>query len=167
MTDNQQSASAQSVSLPRVEEAQLIYDDLTRFCKARRDSTASILIRSQFLLLITASLYAAVFIAGRTGGGFTWQELTSGILMLPSTILLLLSAWPVENIDNRLDATYLVKNSAETWAAAIALLEDLADNLCHTNARILRIHRVGYLLWCASILVALILVAWAQTTKGV
>ena len=167
MTDNQQSASAQSVSLPRVEEAQLIYDDLTRFCKARRDSTASILIRSQFLLLVTASLYAAVFIAGRTGGGFTWQELTSGILMLPSTILLLLSAWPVENIDNRLDATYLVKNSAETWAAAIALLEDLADNLCHTNERILRIHRVGYLLWCASILVALILIAWAQTIKGV
>lgn len=167
MTDNQQSASAQSVSLPRVEEAQLIYDDLTRFCKARRDSTASILIRSQFLLLVTASLYAAVFIAGRTGGGFTWQELASGILMLPSTILLLLSAWPVENIDNRLDATYLVKNSSETWVAAIALLEDLADNLCHTNARILRIHRVGYLLWCVSTLVALILVAWAQTTKGV
>lgn len=167
MTDNEQSAGKQNVSIPRAEDAQLIYDDLLRFCNARRDSTASILVRSQFLLLITASLYAAVFIAGRTGGGFTWQELASGLIMLPSVFLLLLSAWPIENIDNRLDATYLAKNSVETWTAAIALLEDLADNLCYTNKRVLRIHRVGYLLWGLSIPMALILVAWAQTIKGV
>lgn len=167
MTDNQQSADKQNVHIPRVEDAQLIYDDLLRFCNARRDSTASILVRSQFLLLITASLYAAAYIAGRTGGGFTWQELASGLIMLPSVILLLLSAWPIENIDNRLDATYLSKNSVETWTAAIALLEDLAENLCHTNNRVLRIHRVGYLLWGLSTPVALILIAWAQAAKGV
>ena len=43
--------------------AQLVYDDLRRFCEARRSDIASIITRSQFLLVLTSSLYAAYFIA--------------------------------------------------------------------------------------------------------
>ena len=41
---------------------QLVYDDLRRFCDARMADMASIVSRSQFLLVTTSSLYAAYFV---------------------------------------------------------------------------------------------------------
>ena len=53
---------------------QLVYDDLRRFCEARRSDIALIITRSQFLLVLTSSLYAAYFIARPSQMAFSLLE---------------------------------------------------------------------------------------------
>ena len=168
MTDNLRDISPPNdVSPPRDEDARLIYDDLRRFCDARQAEITSILHRSQFLLLVTASLYAAVFLAGRTAMGFLWQELAAGLVMIPSILLLLRGASPVKYRDNALDKHYLESSSKATWFAALSQMEDLANSLRSASKKVAKIHFVGYVSWCASFLTSLSLVTWAQVLKGV
>ena len=80
--------------------AQLVYDDLRRFCEARRSDIASIITRSQFLLVLTSSLYAAYFIARPSPMAFSLLEAIATLVMLPSVFMLLQGGRPLSYFDH-------------------------------------------------------------------
>ena len=80
--------------------AQLVYDDLRRFCEARRSDIASIITRSQFLLVLTSSLYAAYFIARPSPMAFSLLEAIAALVMLPAVVMLLQAGRPFEHFDH-------------------------------------------------------------------
>ena len=139
--------------------AQLVYDDLRRFCEARRNDIASIITRSQFLLVLTSSLYAAYFIARPSPMAFSLLEAIAALVMLPSIVMLLQSGRPLGYFDYILDAEVVDEDPLEICRRTLNLMRNLAEGLLrHNYLRGRRLER-GYRVWLASLLVAVVLLA--------
>ena len=141
--------------------AQLVYDDLRRFCEARRSDIASIITRSQFLLVLTSSLYAAYFIARPSPMAFSLLEAIAGLVMLPSVAMLLQSGRPLGYFDHVLRAESTSDDPSEAHKMAIILMTDLADKLLHLDERRGKELQRSYQAWLASLLVSISLIVWA------
>ena len=139
--------------------AQLVYDDLRRFCEARRSDIASIITRSQFLLVLTSSLYAAYFIARPSPMAFSLLEAIAALVMLPSVAMLLQSSRPLGYHDNLIDLDR-IRGQTEIQEFIIILIADLADRLLKVNERHGQRLRRSYYAWLASLLVAAFVLLW-------
>ena len=139
--------------------AQLVYDDLRRFCEARRSDIASIITRSQFLLVLTSSLYAAYFIARPSPMAFSLLEAIAALVMLPSVAMLLQSGRPLGYYDNLIDLDR-IRGQTEVHEFIIILIADLADRLLKVNERHGQRLRRSYYAWLASLLVAGFMLLW-------
>ena len=137
--------------------AQLVYDDLRRFCEARRSDIASIITRSQFLLVLTSSLYAAYFIARPGPMAFSLLEAIAALVMLPAVAMLLQSGRPLGYFDYILDAEVVGEDPLEICRRTLNLMRNLAEGLLrHNYLRGKRLER-GYRVWLASLLASVIL----------
>ena len=137
--------------------AQLVYDDLRRFCEARRSDIASIITRSQFLLVLTSSLYAAYFITRHSPMAFSLLEATAALIMLPSVAMLLQAGRPLGYFDYILDAEVVDEDPLEICRRTLNLMRNLAEGLLrHNYLRGKRLER-GYRVWLASLLASVIL----------
>ena len=137
--------------------AQLVYDDLRRFCEARRSDIASIITRSQFLLVLTSSLYAAYFIARPSPMAFSLLEAIAALVMLPSVAMLLQSGRPLGYFDYILDAEVVGEDPLEICRRTLNLMRNLAEGILrHNYLRGKRLER-GYRVWLASLLASVIL----------
>ena len=139
--------------------AQLVYDDLRRFCEARRSDIASIITRSQFLLVLTSSLYAAYFIARPSPMAFSLLEAIAALVMLPAVIMLLQSSRPLGYYDNLIDLDG-IRGQTEIHEFIIILIADLADRLLEVNERHGQRLRRSYYAWLASLLVTAFVLLW-------
>ena len=157
-------AEAAQQSLPiDTAAAQLVYDDLRRFCEARRSDIASIITRSQFLLVLTSSLYAAYFIARPSPMAFSLLEAVAALVMLPSVAMLLQSGKPLDHLDYVLNFKNLLEEPKEIQAKVILLMEDVATELSALNARRGRRLRNSYRIWLISLLAAISLLILTHT----
>ena len=139
--------------------AQLVYDDLLRFCEARRSDIASIITRSQFLLVLTSSLYAAYFIARPSPMAFSLLEAIAALVMLPSVAMLLQSGRPLGYYDNLIDLDR-IRGQTEVHEFIIILIADLADRLLRVNERHGKRLRRSYYAWLISLFVAVLMLLW-------
>ena len=143
--------------------AQLVYDDLRRFCEARRSDIASIITRSQFLLVLTSSLYAAYFIARPSPMAFSLLEAIAALVMLPAIAILLQAGRPLDHLDYVLNFKNLLEEPKEIHAKVILLMEDVATELSALNARRGRRLRNSYRIWFISLLAAISLLILTHT----
>ena len=143
--------------------AQLVYDDLRRFCEARRSDIASIITRSQFLLVLTSSLYAAYFIARPSPMAFSLLEAIATLVMLPAVVMLLQSGRPLDHLDYVLNFKNLLEEPTEIHTKVILLMEDAAIELSALNARRGRRLRNSYRIWLISLLAAISLLILTYT----
>ena len=143
--------------------AQLVYDDLRRFCEARRSDIASIITRSQFLLVLTSSLYAAYFIARPNPMAFSLLEAIAALVMLPSIVMLLQSGRPLDHLDYVLRSKSLMREPTEIQSKVIFLLEDTAKELFSFNVRRGQLLRNSYRIWLISLLAAISLLILTHT----
>ena len=139
--------------------AQLVYDDLRRFCEARRSDIASIITRSQFLLVLTSSLYAAYFIARPSPMAFSLLEAIAALVMLPSVAMLLQAGRPFEHFDYVQSVERLKRAPEKVHINVISEMEDIAIGLHDLNKQRGQLLRRSYQIWLISLLAATILVS--------
>ena len=137
---------------------QLVYDDLRRFCDARMADMASIVSRSQFLLVTTSSLYAAYFVLLRLQDSFSLLLGIAGLVMVPPVLLLFYVSRPLAYRDDRLDFSYIHKKETETWIPIILHLENLADELSWEVTKRGSQHRKVFFVWLISLVASLCLI---------
>ena len=142
--------------------AQLVYDDLRRFCEARRSDIATIITRSQFLLVLTSSLYAAYFIARPSSMAFSLLEAIAALIMLPSIVMLLQSGRPLGYFDEILDIEYMLSQPNKIPETMLILLGEQAKRLLALNKLCGTRLRRSYYVWLASLLVAALLLLWSH-----
>ena len=140
--------------------AQLVYDDLRRFCEARRSDIASIITRSQFLLVLTSSLYAAYFIARPSPMAFSLLEAIAALVMLPSVAMLLQAGRPFEHFDHVQSVGKLEREPEKIHLSVLTRMEDIAVGLYNQNEQRGAFLRWSYRVWLISLLASTILVIW-------
>ena len=143
--------------------AQLVYDDLRRFCEARRSDIASIITRSQFLLVLTSSLYAAYFIARPSPMAFSLLEAIAVPVMLPSILMLLQAGRPLDYFDKTLDVDYMLRRPNTIPETTLILVEDQAAKLLALNKLRGRKLRRSYYTWLVSLFLVILLLIWSYS----
>ena len=143
--------------------AQLVYDDLRRFCEARRSDIASIITRSQFLLVLTSSLYAAYFIARPSPMAFSLLEAIAALVMLPSILMLLQAGRPLDYFDKTLDVDYMLRRPNTIPETTLILVEDQAAKLLALNKLRGRKLRRSYYTWLVSLFLVILLLIWSYS----
>ncbi len=139
--------------------AQLVYDDLRRFCEARRSDIASIITRSQFLLVLTSSLYAAYFIARPSPMAFSLLEAIAALVMLPSVFILLQAGRPFEHFDHVQNVERHKREPEKVHISVLSEMEDIAIGLHDLNKQRGQLLCRSYQIWLISLLSATILVS--------
>lgn len=137
---------------------QLVYNDLRRFCDARMADMASIVSRSQFLLVTTSSLYAAYFVLLRLQDSFSLLLGVAGLIMVPPVLMLFYVSRPLTYRDDRLGSSYIHKKEVETWIPIILHLENLADELSWEVTKRGSQHRKVFYVWLISLAASLCLI---------
>lgn len=140
--------------------AQLVYDDLRRFCEARRSDIASIITRSQFLLVLTSSLYAAYFIARPSPMAFSLLEAIAALVMLPAVVMLLQAGRPFGHFDHVQSVGKLEREPEKIHLSILTQMEDIAVGLYNQNEQRGTFLRWSYRVWLISLLASTILVIW-------
>ena len=117
--------------------------------------SSPIITRSQFLLVLTSSLYAAYFIARPSPVAFSLLEAIAALVMLPSVAMLPQSGRPLDHLDYVPNFKNLLEEPKEIHAKVILLMEDAATELSALNARRGRRLRNSYRIWLISLLAAI------------
>ena len=132
---------------------------IPKFTVAFRRFANTSITRSQFLLVLTSSLYAAYFIARPSPMAFSLLEAIAVLVMLPAVAMLLQSGRPLGYHDNLIDLDR-IRGQTEVQEFIIILIADLADRLLKVNERHGQRLRRSYYAWLASLLVAAFVLLW-------